>query len=366
MKRFEKFLVSAGCMFLGAALISSSACAQLPQNTVVILSKDDGTLAIVDASTLKVVAKVAVGTNPHEVIASQDGRLAYVSNYGNGSQNTITVVDLASHTRLDTVNLGPLYGPHGLAYVGGYLWFTAEREKLIARLDPATNKVDWEIGTGQTGTHLLWVARDMQNIVTVNAGSSTISLLDEHPVISAEEANAEVKKGVYSKYGGQTTRGTNGPPAPDWDESVVSIGGRPEAFDVLHDASGNPTTVWAGRYFGANIAVVDCASQKIVDTIQTNEPNLLRMRFTPDGNLAVVSSDTGHNVLIVDVASRKIIKEIPIGMGGGGIVISPDSSRAFVAISASNYVAVIDLKTLTLAGKVDAGANPDGMWWVGE
>jgi YVTN family beta-propeller protein len=353
-------------MFLGAALISSTACAQLSQNTVLILSKDDGTLAIVDASTLKVVAKVPVGVNPHEVTASQDGLRAYVSNYGNGSQNTITVVDLPNQKRLETVDLGPLYGPHGLTYVGGYLWFTAEREKLIARLDPATNKVDWEMGTGQTGTHLLWVAGDMHHIVTVNAGSSTLSLLQQRPVISAEEAKEEIKKGVYSKYGGQTTRGTNGPPAPDWDESFVDIGGHPEAFDVLHDASGNPTMVWAGRYFGANIAVVDYASKKIVDTIQTNEPNLLRMRFTPNGRLAVVATDTGHDVLIVDVASRKIIKQIPIGTGGGGIVVSPDSSRAFVSISTENCVAVIDLKTLTLVGKINVGPNPDGMWWVGE
>jgi YVTN family beta-propeller protein len=344
--------------------ITSAASAQLPQSTVLILSKDDGTLAIVDASTLKVVAKVPVGVNPHEVTASPDGTRAYVSNYGNGSQNTLTVVDLPNQNRLATVDLGPLYGDHGMTYVGGHLWFTAEREKLIARLDPATDKVDWEMGTGQIGTHLLWVAKDMRHIVTVNAGSSTLSLLQERPVISA----AEEKKDPfpYSKYGAQTTRGTNGPPAPDWDESFVSIGGHPEAFDVLHDASGNPTMVWAGRYSDASIAIVDYASQKIVDTIQTNEPNLLRIRFTPNGQLAVVATDTGHDVLVVDVASRKIIKRIPIGTGGGGIVISPDSSRAFVSISPSDYVAVIDLKTLTLVGKVDAGPNPDGMWWVGE
>ena len=129
MRRFGRFFVLVGFMFLGVALISSTACAQLPQNTVLILSKDNGTLAIVDASTLKVVARVPVGVNPHEVTASQDGSRAYVSNYGNGSQNTITVVDLPNQKRLETVDLGPLYGPHGLTYVGGYLWFTAEREK---------------------------------------------------------------------------------------------------------------------------------------------------------------------------------------------------------------------------------------------
>lgn len=364
MSRSGRFLAFAGCVLLGVISTTFVAFAQLPRSTVLILSKDDGTLAIVDASTLKVLAKVPVGVNPHEVTASQDGRRAYVSNYGNGSQNTMTVVDLFNRRRLTTVDLGPLYGDHGVTYVGGHVWFTAEREKLIARLDPATDKVDWEMGTGQLGTHLLWVARDMRHIVTVNAGSSTLSLLQERSILSA----AELKKDPYpySKYGAQTTRGTNGPPAPDWDESFVFIGGHPEAFDVLHDSAGNPTTVWAGRYFGASIAVVDYGSKKIVDTIQTNEPNVLRMRFTPNGRLAVVATDTGHDVLIIDVASKKIIKRIPIGTGGGGIAVSPDSGRAFVSISASNYVAVIDLKAMKLLGKINVGPDPDGIWWVGE
>jgi YVTN family beta-propeller protein len=359
MKRLGKLIAYAG--FVLAAMTSIS-CAQAPRSTLLVLSKDDGTLAIVDPSTLKVLAKVPVGTNPHEVTASPDGRRAYVSNYANGSQNTITVVDLESRARLTTINLGPLYGPHGLTYVNGHPWFTAEREKLIGRLDPETNKVDWELGTGQTGTHLLWVSRDAHHIVTVNAGSSTLSLIQQHPVVSAEEA----KKVPYSKYGGQTTRGTNGPPAADWDESVVFIGGHPEAFDVLHDASGNPTMVWAGKYDDGTIAVVDFATKKVVDTIQVNAPTVLRMRFTPDGRLAIVATDTGHDVVIVDVASRKVIKRIPIGTGGGGIAVSPDGGRAFVSISPGNYVAVIDLKKLALIGKINAGSDPDGMWWVGK
>ena len=44
-------------------------------------------------------------------------------------------------------------------------------------------------------------------------------------------------------------------------------------------------------------------------------------------------------------------------------MISPDSSHAFVSISTANYVALIDLNTLTLVGKIHAGPNPDGMWW---
>ena len=40
------------------------------------------------------MARVPVGDDPHEVVASSDGHTAYVSNYGFGAFHTLAVVDL--------------------------------------------------------------------------------------------------------------------------------------------------------------------------------------------------------------------------------------------------------------------------------
>ena len=63
-----------------------------PPETLLVLSKGEHTLAIVDPSSLKVIAKAPVGEDPHEVIASTDGKFAYVSNYGGGRYNTLVVI----------------------------------------------------------------------------------------------------------------------------------------------------------------------------------------------------------------------------------------------------------------------------------
>ena len=68
--------------------------------------------------------------------------------------------------------------------------------------------------------------------------------------------------------------------------------------------------------------------------------------------------------MIVDRATRKEVKRLTIGHGSGGILIQPDGARAYVAFSPDGFVAVIDLKTLTMVGKIDAGGNPDGMAWA--
>ena len=120
-----------------------------PQNSLLALSKRDHTLAIIDPATLQVVAKVPVGNDPHEVIASADGTTAYVSNYGFGSFNTLAVIDLVNQKALPSIDLGPLRGPHGLTFVGGKVWFTAEAAKAIGRYDPATQKVDGSSAPGR-------------------------------------------------------------------------------------------------------------------------------------------------------------------------------------------------------------------------
>src|ERR1035438_2971816 len=102
-------------LFLGALVACGVASAEsTPAKALLVLAKSDNTLAIVDPATLKVVARMPSGPDPHEVVASSDGKFAYVSNYGGGAYNTITVIDLGEQKALSAVDLGALRGPHGL------------------------------------------------------------------------------------------------------------------------------------------------------------------------------------------------------------------------------------------------------------
>src|SRR5579884_683589 len=92
-----------------------------PSPALLVLAKSDQALAIVDPVTLKVVAHVPSGPDPHEVVASPDGRLAFISNYGFGAYHTISVVNLPAQKALPRIDLGILLGPHGLAFAGGEL-----------------------------------------------------------------------------------------------------------------------------------------------------------------------------------------------------------------------------------------------------
>ena len=89
-----------------------------------------------------------------------------------------------------------------------------------------------------------------------------------------------------------------------------------------------------------------------------------RLKFTPDGKLALISTLRGPDVTVIDTATRKTIKRIAVGHGAAGIQMQPDGARAFVACSPDGYVAVIDLHSLEVAGRIEAGHDPDGLAWA--
>ena len=309
-----------------------------PSSSLLVLSKSDQTLSVVDPATLRVIAKVPVGNDPHEVIASTDGTRAYVSNYGFGAYNTLTVVDLVADKRLRTVDLGPLRGPHGLSFAQGKPWFTSEVAKAIARYDPASHKVDWILGTGQNRTHMIYVSPNAQHIVTTNVNSGTVSLIDQEPPRMV---------GPSSSF-----RRTY------WNETVVRVGNGSEGFDVSPDGN----EIWVANAKDGTLSIIDYHKKKVIQTLADNVRGANRLKFTPDGKRVLVSS--GPELVVFDARTRKQIKRIPIGHGSGGVLVQPDGTRAFVACGPDNYVAVIDLHSLTVIGHIQAGRGPDGMAWA--
>ncbi len=64
---------------------------------------------------------------------------------------------------------------------------------------------------------------------------------------------------------------------------------------------------------------------------------------------------------MVDTVSRKEVKRISRGHGAAGILIAPDGSFAYIAVSADSNVAVVDLQTVSVTGRITTGKGPDGL-----
>jgi YVTN family beta-propeller protein len=313
-------------------LLRSSGAISSP--SLLVLNKDDNALAVVDPLQLKVLATVPTGGAPHEVAVSDDGAWAYVSNYGNGPGatpgNTISVIDLKTRKEVQRVDLGALQRPHGIAYAGGEVYFTAEMNKVIARLHPGTNQLDWIMGTCQNRTHMLFPTKDVSRILTSNVDSDTISMFER----STEPSG--------------------------WTATVIPVGKGPEGGSLSPDEK----EFWAANSGDGSVSIIDVAAKKVTQTFAVGTKHSNRLKFTPDGKLVLISDLGGGGVVVVDVASRKVVKRINVGKVAEGILIVPDGSRAYVAAAADNKVVILDLKKLEISGEIATGHGPDGMAWV--
>lgn len=347
----KKFAVRALLVLFGSLASLVLNAQDTPKESLLVLAKKDQTLAIVDPTSLKVIHKVPVGNDPHEVIAATDGRTAYASNYGFGAYNTLAVVDLVAQTALPSIDLGPLSGPHGLAFADGKTWFTAEAAKVIGRYDPETKKVDWVLGTGQNRTHMIYVSPDLERIITTNVNSATVSIIE---------------KIIINPPGPPPGTGTAVPQGPprvlrsDWNETVIPVGKGSEGFDVSPDGK----KLWVANAQDGTVSIIDIAAKKVTQTLAANVMGANRLKFTKDGKLVFISSLRNPDVTVVDAATHQEVKRIPVGHGAAGILMEPDGSRVFVACSPDDYVAVIDLKSMQVTGHIDAGHEPDGMAWA--
>jgi YVTN family beta-propeller protein len=298
--------------------------------SLLVLNKEDATLAIVDPASGKVLGTVPTGEGPHEV--ATDGKLAFVGNYGTGPNpgKTLSVIDLASKKEIHRVDVSPLQRPHGIFAHDGKAYFTAEANKLIARYDPATNQIDWMMGTGLNTTHMVMVTRDGSKIFTSNIGSDAIGIFE---------------------------RGTN-PSA--WNFTAVPVGKGPEAIEVSPDEK----EIWTAHSRDGGVSIIDVASKKVVGTTDAHTKRSNRLKITPDGKTVLITDLDAGELVVLDRASRKETKRIKLGKMPEGILIVPDGSRAYIAVNGDNYLAVLDLKTLKVTGRVETGKGPDGMAWV--
>ena len=298
---------------------------------LLVLNKEEATLAIVDPASGSVLGRVPTGQGPHEVVASTDGKLAFASNYGTGAApgNSISMIDIASQKEVRRINVSPLQRPHGLGFANGKLYFTAEANRKIARYDPAADKVDWEFETGQNGTHMVLPSRDARTLFTSNIGSDSVSII---------EAGSDGK----------------------WTQTLVAVGKGPEGIDLSADGK----TIWSAHSRDGGVSVIDVASKKVLHTIPAGTKRSNRIKLTADGQFALISDLDAGDLVVLDTASHKEVKRLPLGRAPEGILLPPGGSIAYVAVNGDNHVAVVDLKTWQVTKKISTGNGPDGMGYT--
>jgi YVTN family beta-propeller protein len=299
---------------------------QTVKPVLVALNKAEANLAIIDPADMKVLGKVPTGDGPHEVVILADGKTAIVANYGAQTPgSSFSVIDTEAKKELRRVDLTPMLRPHGLQEVGGKIYFTSEVSRLIGRYDPATNRVDWLMGTGQNATHMIVVTPDQKKIYTANIGSDSVTAFEAMP---------------------------NGA----WKITQVAVGKQPEAIDVAPDGR----EVWTGLNAEGAIEVVDTATNKSSGKIDIGG-RPYRVKFSPDGKQVYATMIATKEIIVIDSGTKKETRRIKLESVPLGIVFSKDGKTAFVSAVQADFILKIDLEKGEVTQKAVSGQAPDGV-----
>lgn len=314
-----------------ALSLSTIACAQPAPKAVatgpilMIGNKGEDTVSFVDLESGSELGRVPTGHMPHEIAISPDGRQAAVVAYGG---RTIDLFDVASRTKLKTIDLTPNEGPHGIAWLkNGRIIVTTERSQSVAIVDPVTGTVTASIKTDQPGTHMVAVTADGTTAYTANISAGTVTVVDL----------------------------ANGRKLRD-----LTVGGRPEGIALSRDE----LVLWVADLEGARVQAFDTDTFDRLAEVKTGGTPI-RVAASPDGRWIVTSNLAAGGLTIIDALTRKHVRDFAIsGEAAAGqvtIMFSPDGNRLYAAETGRNEVAEVELAKGKVLRRLPAGKNGDGL-----
>jgi DNA-binding beta-propeller fold protein YncE len=334
MRHSASFILAALFCFAVVGLFTVHASA--PKGMLLVANKGDNALGLIDVAAGKQVAEVAEGgVTGHEVIASRDGKLAYVPIYGNSGVgmpgtdgSNMVVIDLASRKVVGNVDFGkgvrphcPLFGPRN-----GLLYVSTELEKAIAIIDPSTLKIVGSIPTGQEQSHMFTITRNGHRAYTANVGPGTVSVLD-----------LDARKVL----------------------DIIPVSGQVQRISLSVDDK----LVFTSDVTKPQLAVIDTATNKIKTWIPM--PGLgYGSAPTQDGKWLVIALPLVNKVAAIDLRTMQVAHTMDVPTKPQEVLIAPDGKTAYVSCDQSAKVAVINIADWTVKGMIDAGKGVDGLAWA--
>jgi YVTN family beta-propeller protein len=319
-------------VFANGGLIAGEAA----RGVLLVANKGNQTLGIIDPESNQQVAVVPEGgVTGHEVIASPDGRLAFVPIYGNSGVGlpgtdgeNLVVVDIASRKIVGNIDFGhgvrphcPMFGPKD-----GMLYVTTEIDQAVTIIDPHTLKIVGSIPTSRPESHMLAISRDGRYGYTANVGSGTVSVLD------------------------LTARKTI---------DVISVAPVIQRISLSND----DRFAFTSDQTRPRLAVIDTAARKVHTWVSLPSAGY-GTAATPDGAWLVIAMPKAKQVGVVNLKTMTLEHTIDVPAAPQEVLVRPDGAIAYVSCDASHKVAAIHTSDWTVAGLIDAGPGADGLAWA--
>ena len=325
----------------GAPALGEEVATLPPMNGFVYTADEYGNSISAINLTDGKVQTIPVEISPHNIQITDDGeRLLAVGNPAESHAHDQSGHDSEMKGLLlvfdpDKLASGPVasieVGEHPAHVVvdksGSRVFVTLAGEDAVAVVDLASGNVIQKVETGSY-PHGLRISPDGGTAYVANVEDGSVSVLDTEKL--TEVARIPVGK------------------AP------VQVGFTPDGSRVyvsLRDEN--------------KVAVIDATSRQVVGRIDVGR-NPIQVFATPDGRSVYVANQgtkeaPADTVSVIDVAAGSVVDTIRTGAGAHGAVVCSEGQHVFVTNIGAGTVSMIDVESRTVVKEYPVGKGPNGI-----
>ncbi len=318
-------------VFTACVLSLAPASAVAQPHTIVALSHSDHTAYEVDPVSGKILNTFTAVNQPHEGVASADGKTFYAA-IPNGPH--VVILDAATFTEQGKIE-SPFFhssrengsaSPHGIALTtdGSKLYVGLENADIpgIVVYDTNANKVVRKIDVVLRGGHFLAIQPKTDKLY--------YPMREDNRVLVIDTRTDQIVK-------------------------ILTIEGGPVGVGFAPNGE-----VWIHNDRDGSVHVIDGTKDEVAKAIKGLGEGAGRMAVSPDGKWAASTHGGSQDVAVIDAVKKEVAATINIGRGPGFPVFSPDGTKLYVMNSGAGDVCAIDLKEMKVAARHKVGVNPFG------
>ncbi len=276
-------------------------------NTIYVANQGDNTISVIDGATNTVVDTIPAGANSNGVAVNPNTNTIYVANQGD---NTISVIDGATNTVVDTIPVGVSPFQVSVNPSTNTVYVPNLFSNTVSVIDGATNTVVDTISVG-IGPGAVVVNTNTNMMYVPNIFSDEVSVIDG-------ATNTVV--------------------------ATISVGGGPVAGVV------NPTTnrLYIVGLFSNTVSVIDITPSSptentVVNTLTVGASHFgASVSFNPNTNRIFVADHNSDTLSVIDTLTETVLGAVPVGSGPAGSDVNPNTNIVYVTNQNSNTVSVID------------------------
>ena len=289
-----------------------------------ILNSLDGNVSVIDPLSWTETKRIPTGKEPHHLYLTPDEKSVIVAN---AASDSLTFIDPRTAQIQRTV--AGILDPYQLRFSPDMKWFVTAANRLnhvdIYRWDGQNASLAKRIKTGKTPSHL-WI----------DSKSTTVwvSIQDSDELMSIDLTTQSVK-------------------------SVTPVGKMPA--DVFGTPDDKLLLVGLTASDGVEVYDISGAQPRLVKKLPTGK-GAHAFRALGDRKHVLVSNRVANTVSQIDYTSLQVVADFPGPSGPDCMEVTADGKLILLASRWARKLTVVDIATRKVIRQVSVGKSPHGVW----